>query len=384
MEGSDRADWAENMHAGVPGGRLVRFDVLRIVCAAGVAFYHFECTAADALPPVSLRGSTFSVLGSDLNLGTISVQIFFVLSGLFAARTVRDGSFSPFAYYRRRLPRLYVPFWISWLLVCLWLAYWTGGQFFSASASLFPLTLLGLDGFLSASVPSPHPAASDMFYLVGEWFFGALVIITLLWPMMRAAIARFGRLVPVAIAAVEALTFVLPELPVCFFLSYLPLRGMLSYSLGACLGAGGAGARRSWQLSVGAAALVALGLTSEALAPETLRYFGYHLVAFGVVLLVDRFPYAEGLSEMAFKLRGRLGGLIVSLSGLTMYYFLFQHFVVNSFIASSAAAAAEQAFGNFDYLGLAVLSLVATLIVSIVADSLEKRLRAMARPLGDS
>lgn len=363
----------------VAPGRLLRFDVLRVACALGVAFYHFEYAAADTLPSVRFEGLSFDVLGSDLHLGTIAVQIFFVLSGLFCAKTVGDRSFSVSGYYKKRLLRLYVPFWISWLLICIWQAYWGGGQFFSTPAIMFPFTVLGLDGFLTSSVPEPHPAGSDLFYLVGEWFLGAMVIVTLLWPLLRLAFRRVGRFVLVALLAIEVLTYLFPDFPPVFVLRYLPIKGMVSYCLGVCLGLGGARVRNSAGLCVAGAALTAAGLVSNRFMPVGLEYLPYHLVSFGVVLLVASFPRVRGLDSAVSEARRRCGYLAVSLSGLTMYYFMFQHVVVRNFVASSTAAA-QQGFGTFDYFGLAAIALVATFLVALLADSIEKKLRAMARP----
>ena len=68
----------------------------------------------------------------------------------------------------------------------------------------FLLSLIGMDGYLNTWFPT--------FYLVGEWFFGLIVILYLLFPLLRAGVRKQPALTAGAALALFFLAlFLLPE-----------------------------------------------------------------------------------------------------------------------------------------------------------------------------
>ena len=204
------------------------------MCALSVAVYHFEGYAVDFLPAVRFQGFTLDFLGSGLNIGTIAVQVFFMLSGILTVGTLGNVDFSCGKYYRKRFARLYVPLWIAWLMVCLWTTYWYGGIFFSVSMRMFPLAVLGLDGYLSTT-PLVALTGGTGFYLVGEWFFGALVFITLLWPFLRHVFLRSPKGLLFSLGLLELVSYFSTGAVLGSVLSCLPIEGLFSFVLGVYL-----------------------------------------------------------------------------------------------------------------------------------------------------
>lgn len=92
------------------------------------------------------------MLGTGLDLGSIAVGLFFMLSGALAAKTtLRSDSFRPIGYIKHRVLRLLPPFWVCWFLVCV--SYVARGSFhFDVPAWRFALTVVGMDGYVSYSL----------------------------------------------------------------------------------------------------------------------------------------------------------------------------------------------------------------------------------------
>ncbi|WP_157007398.1 acyltransferase family protein [Agromyces laixinhei] len=101
--------------------RIHALDGIRGVAALVVVFYHLTLVAQPFIDPVSWAWLTQSPL-KILTIGTESVLVFFVLSGLVVALpTLRDG-FSWLAYYPHRLLRLYLPVIASLVLAAVLIA----------------------------------------------------------------------------------------------------------------------------------------------------------------------------------------------------------------------------------------------------------------------
>lgn len=173
----------------VPSGRKYGYDALRIACALAVCLYHYEVELLPSFgegPAPRLTGLTTNLFGSGLNAGSLAVCLFFMLSGALSGKYLTQDDFSPKAYYRHRALRLLPPLWLSWLLVRAW-GIVDGRASFSAPAWSLVLSVLGLDGYLQST------SDINTFYLVGEWFYGALVLVTLIWPAVRAMFKVVGR-----------------------------------------------------------------------------------------------------------------------------------------------------------------------------------------------
>jgi len=78
------------------------------------------------------------------------------------------------AFYKKRFMSIYPMFWFCWIIAFLYLKRW---KQFSFSFRNLLMTVTGFDGYLSF--------AGKNWYLIGEWFLGALILLYLLFPVVR-------------------------------------------------------------------------------------------------------------------------------------------------------------------------------------------------------
>lgn len=147
---------------------IYEFDFIRTICAFSIVFYHFmaECGLHEIFP--SRIGSYY--------LGDAVVTVFFALSGavLYLGHPSVDHLKE---FYRKRWLAIFPSFYIAYLIFDLILTIRSGAPIFSGIPLWrFILTLSGLDGYTLY--------LGNNFYILGEWFTGALVILYLLYPLL--------------------------------------------------------------------------------------------------------------------------------------------------------------------------------------------------------
>ena len=170
-----RDGWRSGSIRKDPDGRIVSFDGLRTAAFLAVVFSHL-LIHADV--------SSFFPHGSQMSAqwGKFGVSFFFVLSGAsLSIGSFRTGSrFDDF--FLRRLRSILPPFWVAYA-VCALVEFWLRGRTVVGTNVLFAgPTAVGLDGYLYSRFP--------VYYLVGEWFIGCLLILYLLAPAVNALVVR--------------------------------------------------------------------------------------------------------------------------------------------------------------------------------------------------
>lgn len=353
--------------------RRYGYDALRVVCATAVCLLHFESTMAQRIGggsvPSSATRLTFSFLGSGLDIGSLAVCLFFMLSGALAARTtLRDEGFSIPGYLRHRALRLLPPLWLSWLLICVW--YMAHGSFhFDVPAWRFALTVLGLDGYVSYALN-----LGPSFYYCGEWFYGAIVIAAVQWPLMRWLLRRAGVAGSAALVVVaEALAFLALGRDATLLWRSLPVC-LGSYLLGACVSE-----VRLTRNVVASASVCAVACLSGLIVvglPSTVRFQLVGLGVFGLVELREQLLESRGVTHSSEGL-ARARRVLVRASGLTLYFFMWQ-FAVIRWAVPLAAGSVDYAFGAFDYWGLAALIVLVTALAAALTQRLERGIREFA------
>ncbi|HJB54317.1 MAG TPA: acyltransferase [Candidatus Olsenella avistercoris] len=337
--------------------RCYTYDFLRVICAILVCIFHFEGEAVRLIPDGSVllgAGVTLNFLGSGLNLGSLAVALFFMLSGALTAGTLRDDCFVSVKYIQKRLKRLLPPLWIAWTLACVWMMI-RGSFRFDVPASRFILTILGVDGYAAI-----HGIGT--FYLVGEWFYGAIVLVTLCWPLVRACYRKcpYAAMLLLALAEAAALLFLngpWTSVPVC----------LTSFSTGAFL-ANADLSKHGAAIRAAAVLVIIGGLLASAVSP-TIRC---QIVAAGIFVFVELSGERAGGGAPS----GRSKRVLVRLSGLTLYFFMFQHIVENE-IVEAAAPHVTLSFGTFDYWGLAILTVIITGLIAGLVGCLDRSLRGL-------
>lgn len=97
-------------------------------------------------------------------------------------RTLKD-------YYKKRFLAIFPLFWLAYLFAFL--------EHFYHSKSMpnvpkitFLLTVIGMDGYLYDYVKN--------FYMIGEWFLGAIIILYILFPLYRFIMCKCKWVLPAA------------------------------------------------------------------------------------------------------------------------------------------------------------------------------------------
>lgn len=146
--------------------RISGVDELRGLLALGIILFHYFA--------MGKYYGTWMTHNATSDWGSIIVYVFFIVSGICLYKSNRDITIRQFYY--KRWKALYPAFCIAWVAVYI-IRTATTGSFNPDGASLWtiPLTIAGVDGYFLYLGPN--------FYLIGEWFLGAIIFLYLLYPL---------------------------------------------------------------------------------------------------------------------------------------------------------------------------------------------------------
>ena len=184
---------------GKPGKRRRRridtVDFMRGVFAIGIVCYHFSCSS----------NSPFLLFYHYANgkWGDLMVTVFFVLSGGMLYRNYGQiGRDKLPEFYRKRFHSLYPMYYLAFLLFFIRNVAGAGRLFYGPAPWTLLLTLFGMDGYLVYAIPN--------YYIVGEWFFGAIVLMYLCYPLLVWGLKNHpGATVPL-VAGLYGITLLVP------------------------------------------------------------------------------------------------------------------------------------------------------------------------------
>lgn len=150
--------------------RLIEIDFARGCCCIGIIIFHFFCHAVK--PKIK-----FLFITSNADFGFLYVTVFFSISGIVLFNKYSKIKSLKYFYFRR-WKSIFPPFYLSYFYFSIkTIFYLRKTQFiFKCKPSNFIFTFLGLDGFFGYKYCS--------FYLIGEWFLGAIIIIYFLYPLL--------------------------------------------------------------------------------------------------------------------------------------------------------------------------------------------------------
>ena len=174
--------------------RIWGLDFARVMCTLGIIGYHFSADTT---------GVNFLYKTQNFGTGMVFVCAFFMLSGaVLYYNHPKVTSLKKF-YYKRWLsiyPAFYICYFAFFAVLATKSLLGKSTFLFDSAPWTFILTLLGLDGYLMVPVPN--------FYIIGEWFLGAIVIMYVLYPAAAKAIeTASGEIIfTLTVAAVFALS----------------------------------------------------------------------------------------------------------------------------------------------------------------------------------
>ncbi|MBP5306898.1 MAG: acyltransferase [Paludibacteraceae bacterium] len=139
--------------------KIEGLDFVRSFCAIGIVIYHFYCHSS--------FNEGFMVQNASSRWGDLFVYVFFIVSGLCIYKSNPEVLLTKFYYKRWRsiFPSFYVAY-LGCLLLRLAVMPDNGPTPPLWTATL---TAVGLDGYFLYCIPN--------FYLLGEWFLGAIILI---------------------------------------------------------------------------------------------------------------------------------------------------------------------------------------------------------------
>lgn len=156
--------------------KIVAIDFIRAVCAIGIILYHISCyTAADA--------PKFLHRFANGGFGVVFVAIFFLVSGGVLYHNYQQIP-SIRQFYWKRWKSIFPLFYIIWGYFYLKNVLVSGGLFYRGRPWTLLLTAFGMDGYFSYRGLN--------YYIVGEWFLGAIVLLYVLYPLFAWLINKLG------------------------------------------------------------------------------------------------------------------------------------------------------------------------------------------------
>lgn len=151
--------------------RIIPFDFIRAICAIGIVAFHFFCHTSN-------RDFLLFYNNANCDWGYVIVNIFFILSG--AAIYYNNSMISSLKkFYYKRWKSLFPMFYISFFIFFLFSIIKTHNVFYGGNPLKLLLTLFGLDGYTVEIIPN--------YYILGEWFLGAIIILYVLYPVVLKA-----------------------------------------------------------------------------------------------------------------------------------------------------------------------------------------------------
>lgn len=155
-------------------------DFIRLTATIAIVLYHF---------PGHSNGnwirSWFTNFANG-GWGNAFVGVFFMMSGALLYYRYNDELDVP-AFYRKRWRAIYPEFWLIFVCCFVKNAIRGGRLFYKGRPWTLLLSIAGMDGYLKYRI--------DNYYILGEWFLGAIVLIYLIYPLLL----RFFRRTPLVL-----------------------------------------------------------------------------------------------------------------------------------------------------------------------------------------
>lgn len=201
-----------------PVKKINELDFIRAFCALGIIGYHLSSHTAPVAPKILYECANGS-------LGPIFVEVFLMISG-----GVLYHNYSNIAslrqFYFKRWKSIFPMFYLVWSFRFIDLVLNSGFSFTSNNPYTLLFTILGVDGYFLYKFPT--------YYLVGEWFLGAIIMLYILYPLFLILVNRFGwKLLifslPIWIWQVETNIFVISSTRNLIYCSCIFLLGMLIF-----------------------------------------------------------------------------------------------------------------------------------------------------------
>ena len=147
--------------------KVEELDYIRTICAIGKILHHVSCYVSPDAPKL------FYTYANGW-FGALFVNIFFIISGGVLYHNYKEiGKLTVFYY--KRWKSIFPMFYITFLFFFIRNVVISNSFFYNGKPWRLLLSIFGLDGYFAYRFPG--------YYIVGEWFLGAIVFLYILYPI---------------------------------------------------------------------------------------------------------------------------------------------------------------------------------------------------------
>lgn len=295
--------------------RILYLDLIRIICFLMVTAYHFS---------VAVKG--FEV-NADVTIyqgihhiawAPIAVSCFFMVSGAALIHRYQDH-FSWKAFFKQRFLGIYPLFWLAYVFAFLDFFYRT--KLMPPGPRIhFLLSVIAMDGYLNDYIPT--------FYMIGEWFLGAIILLYLLFPLYRIVMLKCKYILPLIFLA--ASVWLLYRNPFPMVIEKNPIVCSMYFVLGMLIEMLRQNAnKKSGAIVRRIAAVIGLGLFVTVYVAERM---GYQFNAYYAIFVLALSLYMVVIEIAEWIAGERVRALIRTISRHSYSYFLLHHVFLYKYI----------------------------------------------------
>lgn len=147
--------------------RLSGIVFAKAYCAIGIIIFHYFCHSNSNIK--------FLFNTANSGWGSLFVTVFFAISGaVLYYNYPKDITLKIF--YFKRWKSIFPSFYLCWAFFFIEKVFLTKKILWGGNPIKFLFTLIGIDGYFLYKIPN--------YYLVGEWFLGAIIMLYLLYPLL--------------------------------------------------------------------------------------------------------------------------------------------------------------------------------------------------------
>ena len=160
--------------------RLPGIIFTRVWATIGIIIFHYFYHSNST--------TKFLYLTQNSDFGYLYVTCFFAISGVVLYYNY-PKNFSLKTFYFKRWKAIFPIFYLCWLFWYIRMVIAKQTFFWAGNPLKFIFSLFGIDGYFHYLIPN--------YYLVGEWFLGALIFIYILYPLLCKCMNKNILIVPV-------------------------------------------------------------------------------------------------------------------------------------------------------------------------------------------
>lgn len=150
--------------------KIHEIDFIRVISTLGIVIFHFS---------LANKSCRFLIEYGAGDYGTIFVNVFFMVSGFCLYCNNREINR---LYFWKRIKSIFPMFYIAYGIIFVRFVSAYGKFFFLDVKKPLILTLFGMDGYFLYK--------GTNYYILGEWFLGAILLIYFLYPLLLYCIEK--------------------------------------------------------------------------------------------------------------------------------------------------------------------------------------------------